>query len=129
MILNINFKKISFLTFFTIPSYKAFIKFRNIFTLFKVIYKQRLWHCLTTQIIYIGILRYDSFSFLSKFFMYLLLAFAYLLIERHIPPLIPFLIINSASISVNSSSFTSVFLKSLYQDNLGTEINFAGFNW
>ena len=60
--------------------------------------------------------------------MYLLLAFAYLLIEIHIPPLIPFLTINNISMSVNSSVSTSVFFKAAYNADSGAERNFAGSN-
>ena len=53
MILNFNFKKIFFSTFFIIIFYKAFIKFRNMFNQLKVIYRQPLWHCPAMCIIYV----------------------------------------------------------------------------
>ena len=43
----------------------------------------------------------------------------------HIPTLIPFLTINSMSVSVNSSNFTSVYFKAASHANLGAERNFT----
>ena len=56
----------------------------------------------------------------------LLLLFAYRWITWHIPPLIPFSTINSMSISVNNSNFSSVFLKPVCYANPGAERNFTG---
>ena len=56
--------------------------------------------------------------------MYLLLAFAYLYIECHIPSLIPFSTINNISISVERSNFTFVFFKAAYHANPGAGRNF-----
>ena len=65
------------------------------------------------------------YSYHNLSYIYLL-AFAYLLIERHIPPLIPFSTINSISTSFNNSNFTSVFYKAACQANPEAERNFAG---
>ena len=58
--------------------------------------------------------------------MYLLVSFACLLIEWHIPPLIPFLTNNNISISANTSYSTLVFLKSTGHANSGAEKGIAG---
>ena len=57
--------------------------------------------------------KYEDSILLLKFFIYLLLAFAYLCTALHIPPLIPFSTIISISLSVNNSDFTFVFLNKL----------------
>ena len=57
--------------------------------------------------------------------MYLLLAFAYLYKEWHIPPLIPFSTIDNLSISVKRCNFTLVFSEAAYHGNAGPERNFA----
>ena len=54
---------------------------------------------------------HDNSLFSSQYIVYLLFAFAYLCIALHIPPLIPFLIINNMSTLVINSSPTPVFLK------------------
>ena len=53
--------------------------------------------------------------------MYLLFAFACLYTELHIPPLIPFSIINSISTSVISSNFTPGFFKQACHANRGAK--------
>ena len=63
---------------------------------------------------------------ISLSFIYLLLAFAYLLIKWHIPPLIPFSIINKISMSVNRSSSTLVFFITACYANSGAEKKFGG---
>ena len=55
-------------------------------------------------------LRYDYSLFLSKSFMYLLLACAYQWISWHIPHLMPFLTINNISVSLNKSNWLLSFL-------------------
>ena len=61
------------------------------------------------------------------YFMNLLLVFAYRWIEWHIPPLIPFSIINDISITIKISNFTLDFFKAAcHHANPGAEINFAG---
>ena len=46
----------------------------------------------------------------------------------HIPPLIRYSTINSISISVNNSNFTSVFFKAACYVNPGAQRNFVGSN-
>ena len=60
--------------------------------------------------------------------MYLLLAFEHLILEWNIPSLIPFPIINSMSISINSCNYSLIFFKATYRGNPGAERNFAGSN-
>ena len=55
-VLNISFEKVSFFTFFIIPFYETFVKFRKIFNPIKTIYRQLLWHLLPRKIIYVPIL-------------------------------------------------------------------------
>ena len=55
-ILNINFEKISFITFSIIVFYKIFLKLKGIFDSLKIIYWNLLRHCPSIQIIYIPIL-------------------------------------------------------------------------
>ena len=50
-------------------------------------------------------------QFLIIIFQVLTFALAYLCIDWHIPPLIPFSTINNISMSVNYSNFTPVFFK------------------
>ena len=57
-------------------------------------------------------------------FLYLLLAVAYLWIAWHFPPLISFSTINSTSISINNSNFTSVFFKDACHVYPGAERHF-----
>ena len=85
--LNINFEKMSFVTFVTLTVFEIFIKLKSIFDPLKTIY----W----------------------KIFIYLLLAFANWWMTWHIPPLILFSSIHSMSISVNNSDFTFVIFKLL----------------
>ena len=70
-------------------------------------------------------MRYDSL-FLSQFFMYLLLAYAYLCTAWHIPPHIPFSTISNISTSVKSSNFISVFLKHACHANPVADRKWAG---
>ena len=122
-ILNITFKKLSFITSFIISFYEIFTRMRYFFKQLKTICRQPLWHCPTIEIIYIPI--YTIWRFLSEYFIYLLLAFAYQWMAWHIPPLIPFSTINNISISVNKSNSTSVFFKAAYRANRKGERNIA----
>ena len=56
----------------------------------------------------------------------MLLDLAYWRVAWHIPPLNHFSTINSMSVSVNKSNFTSVFLKAAFNPNPGSERNFPG---
>ena len=96
---NINFKKISFITVFIIVFHEIFIKLRCIFdalnTILQVIFVKIVhpYRLLTSQYF-----KYDDSLFLSKSFIYLLLAFTYWWIAWHIPPLIALSTINNLSI-------------------------------
>ena len=98
--------------------YKAFIKSRSIFKLHLKICYYKLF---TSQC-----LRYDDSLFLLSSFIYLLVAFTYLLTDWHILPLNPFSTIKNLSISVNNFNFILVFFKTTYQANAGAERNLAG---
>ena len=54
------------------------------------------------------------------------IAFAYLCIAWHIPPVIPFSTINNILISVNNFSFTSVILKQACHANPGADRRWTG---
>ena len=123
-ILNIDFKKISFTFLFIIVLYEIFIQFRNIFNPLRIIYWKLLHRCLTIEIIHVPIFKVWQFFILSYTFIYLLLAFTYPLIEFHIFPLIPLSIINSISLSLDNSNFTSFFVKAVCY----AERNFAASN-
>ena len=64
--------------------------------------------------------------FLLQFFIYLLFALAYLCVAWQIPPPVPFSIINSISISVNNSNYTSVFFKQACHANPGADTKYTG---
>ena len=125
-VFDINFKNKSFITFFIITFYNPFTKFRNIFNLFKVIYKQLGWHCPTRQVIHIPKCKIWWFIIFIIIFHMFSITFAYLLIQWDILPLISCLTINSISILFNNSNFTSVFFKAACQAHPGAERNFAG---
>ena len=122
-ILNNTFKKLSFITSFIISFYEIFTRLRYFFKRLKITCRQLLWHCPAIEIIYIPI--YTIWRFLSEYFIYLLLAFAYQWMAWHIPPLIHFSTINNISISVNKSNSTSVFFKAAYYANRRGERNMA----
>ena len=126
MVLNINFKKIPFIVFFITDFYETFIKFINIFPPLKIIYWQLLWRCQNIQIIYMPIFKIWRFFIFILIFHIFIIRFEYWLIEWHISILIPFSTINSISVSVNNSNFTSVFSKAACQANPGAEKYFAG---
>ena len=52
-ILNINLKKIFFISIFISASYEIFVKLRCIFNLLKTIYRQLSWHFPSMQVTYI----------------------------------------------------------------------------
>ena len=73
--LNINFKKISLLTFFIIAFYEIFIKMRSILDPIKFIYSKLLQHCPTIWIIYIPVLTVWSFFILIIIFYIFIISF------------------------------------------------------
>ena len=115
-ILNINYKKISFITIFI--SMKSLLNWDILSNL-----RQQLWHCPSIEIIYILILKNSWFSIFIIIFMYLLLKFPY---WWRIPPLILFPTIINVSVSVYWSSNTWVFLKDPCEANLWAEYIWAG---
>ena len=84
--------------------YNSF-KLRSIFDLFKFIYQKLLRHCPTMQIIYIPVFKIRWFYIFVIIFHIFVISFCILM------NLMLFSIINSISISVNNSNFTSVFFK------------------
>ena len=85
--------------------YELFIKLRSIFYPLEIIYWKLLRHCSSNNSLFLSS---DNSLFLSYNFMYLLLSFAYIWIERHSPPLIPFSTIANITISIKRSNFTLV---------------------
>ena len=81
---------------------------RRSFHPFKIIYWKILRYCPFIYIIYIQTLKIDDFFLLSQYFMFLLLAVAYLQIDWHIPLLIPFSTINNISTSIIRSDLTLI---------------------
>ena len=71
-------------------------------------------------------MRHDDSLFASKFFIYLLLGFAYKWVAWHIPPLIPFCTISSISTSVSNSNATSAFFKYAYYGKPGPDKKYVG---
>ena len=102
-VLDINFKKIYFMTFFIIILCKIFIKLRSFFYSFKFIYCKHLRHCPSMYIIYILI-----FIIIFHIFM---ISFCISMNYITIPPLMPFSAIDSISMSVNNSIFFLSFVK------------------
>ena len=123
-----NFKKISFITFFIIAFYEILIKLRSEFCPLKTIYWKLLRHCPTIKTIYIPLLKIGQFFIFVIIFYVFLISFCVLIYRVTYSPLIPFPTINNISISVKRSTFTLVFFKAAFHGNLGAEKNFAGSN-
>ena len=128
-ILNIKFEKIFFITLFVIALQKSSLNWEvslihwSLFTASSCDFAQ------PCKLFTFQNLRYKDSLFLSYSFIYLLLAFAYWWIAWHTSPLIPFSTINSISISINNSDFTSVLFKAACHANPGAERNFVGSKW
>ena len=109
--MNINFKKISFITFFIIFFYEIFIKLRGIFYKLKIIYWKPLLHCPSTYIIYISILNTKILYFYHN-----LPCISYQLLDINKWSnifLLLYLSLLNISISIKISNFIFVFLKLL----------------
>ena len=71
-------------------------------------------------------IKYDDSMFLLEFFIYLLFDLEYVRIAWLSPPLVPFLTINSISISVNNSDSIFVFFKYACHANPCVDKKWAG---
>ena len=112
-ILNINFKKTSYITIFMKSSSNW-----DVPSIYLKLVKGNFWKIAHPyELFTFQYIRYDNSLFLSQSFLYLLLAFWYWCIARYIPPVITFFTIFYISTSVNRSNFTLVFFKDLCHAN------------
>ena len=125
-ILNIDFKKMSLNTVFIIIFIKSFLNWYSSSTYSKP-FTGGFWDIAhPCKLVASKYWIYDDSLFLSYFFIYLLFAFAYLCIARHILPRVLFSAISNISILVNNSISTSLFLKQGCHTNPGADKNWAG---
>ena len=120
-ILNFNFKKIFFITFFIIVLYEIFIKLKSIFD----VLNNYLLKVFGTLLNHINYLHSNIEDMTILYFYYNLSCICYLecrWIEWYTPLLIPFSTINNISITVKRSNFTLVFCHA----NPGAERKQAG---